>query len=321
MKRTYEPVDLMVAVGLFATVLSGYFLFISTSGVGILETTPQENPQISRAGGFDFMQAMDWVQPALGQAIVDSSVLDYRAKIGITRSAVELNRATLVDHRLQTAPFGQFDHVRTHADQMAADHQARVQHVMGRTIVNFTERGVRTGALSPATTNGAYNRHLITVAKSTGDRMNLKFADTWQEALGREIVGAGQAQVDFAGQTQERMGSAIVQMARTQQGYQDANADLQGQLAATAIASIHTEMQADRFAKLAEADRFGPGPAMAYSAPKSWPDIPMGTWFGAATILVGLFLAGLTMPAFRPEAPEAAEYRPAQEAEPYRKTG
>lgn len=323
MKRMCEPVDLMVAIGLFATVLSGYFLFLAAGGVGAIvtvEAAPQETGRIAQNANVDLMQAMDFVQPALGQAIVESAVLDYQAKVGFPRAAADLNKATMVGHRLRTAPFGHFDRIRTHASSMAADHEARVQHVMGQTIVNFTQRGVRTGALSPDTASGPYNRHAINLARAMEQRMNRDFSNSWQENLGWEIVRASQAQSDFAGQAQERIGFAIVQVTRVQQGYEQGTAGLQGQLAATAIASIHTEMQADRFAQLAKADRFGSAPPVAYSEPKSWPDIPMGTWFGASAVLIGLFLAGLSMPVFRPEAPAVSEYRPAEEAEPYRKT-
>jgi len=95
---------------------------------------------------------------------------------------------------------------------------------------------------------------------------------------------------------------------------------MQGQMAALAIASIHTEMQADRFARLAAGDVTAQQLPLRQTEPRSWPEIPIGALFAASTGLIGLFLAGLFMPSGRPEAPTMSQVRSEPAGQVYRKT-
>ncbi len=62
MRRTLEPVDLMVVIGLCATLLGGYAVFISANGT--LEAAGPETVSLNHSTGI--MAGMEWVQPALG---------------------------------------------------------------------------------------------------------------------------------------------------------------------------------------------------------------------------------------------------------------
>lgn len=316
MRRTFEPVDLMVVMGVCATVLGGYLLYMATSGTWEA-ATPQ---QVAFARTADIMDAMDWVQPALGQAIVDDYLLGREASSQNIAAAAEFNRATMIGHRLQSSPFGHFDGIRTHATDVEAEHAARVQFVLGRSIVDFTARGVRTGALSPDRLSGEYNRLMIAFAEATGHQMDEEFQNNHQVNLGWAIVTASQDRAQFAARNQERIGTAIVRVAKIQDGYQEAEGAMQGQVAALAIASIHTEMQADRFSSLAAADFTTQQQPLRQTEPRSWPEIPIGALFAASMGLIGLFLAGLLMPSVRPEAPTMSQVRPEPAAQVYRKT-
>ena len=63
MERNLEPVDLMVVVGVFATLLGGSLLFMATSGP--FQTQTPEAASVNRSP--DIMDAMQWIQPALGR--------------------------------------------------------------------------------------------------------------------------------------------------------------------------------------------------------------------------------------------------------------
>ncbi len=316
MKRMFEPVDLMVVVGICATVLGGYLLYMATS-VTFATATPSP-VSIGRAP--DIMDAMDWVQPALGQAIVDDYLLGREASSQNIAAAAEFNRATMIGHRLQSAPFVHFDWIRTHATDVEADHAARVQFVLGRSIVDFTARGVRTGVLSPDRLSGEYNRLMIGFAEATGHQMDEEFQNNHQANLGQAIMTASQDRARFIARNQERIGTAVVRVAQIQHGYQEAEGALQGQVAALAIATIHTEMQADRLASLAAADFTAQRQPVGQTEPRSWPEIPIGVLFAASTGLIGLFLAGLFMPPVKPEAPSMSQVRSEPSGQVYRKT-
>ena len=318
MKRTFEPVDLMVLVGVCATVLAGYLLYMATNGtIGAGAAAPVP---VSLGQTADIMDAMEWVQPALGQAIVDDYLLGREVSSQTIAAAAEFNRATMIGHLLQNSPFEHFQSIRTHATDVEAEHAARVQFVLGRSIVGFTARGVRTGVLSPDRLSGEYNRLMIAFTEATGHQMDEEFQNNHQANLGWAIVTAGQERARIVDRTQERIGTAVVRVTKTQEGYQEAEGAMQGQMAALAIASIHTEMQADRFARLAAGDVTAQQLPLRQTEPRSWPEIPIGALFAASTGLIGLFLAGLFMPSGRPEAPTMSQVRSEPAGQVYRKT-
>jgi hypothetical protein len=317
MKRRLEPVDLMVAVGVLATVIGGYCLFLATSGA--LQAAVPESTTIARTSSI--MDAMDWVQPALGQAIVDNALMEREAARMTTQAVRELNRASMGDQRIHASPFGYVDQIAAHGAAVEADHAARVQFVMGRSILVFTSRGVRTGILSPDLMGGQYNRLMIAFTEATEHQMNDAFQDTRQAHLGRMIVAGGQDYLTYSGLSQERLGRTIVNLARVQDVYQSMMEDMQGQLAAVALASIHTEQIADRFARLAAADITTKGSSVPLARPRSWPEVPLGFLFAASAALIGIFLAGLFTPAGRPEEEMGMAERKMEKAgEAYRKT-
>lgn len=260
--------------------------------------------------------AMDWVQPALGQAIVENYLLEREASLETTLAVTELNRAFTKEQSLQATPNAHLEQIAVHADQIDQEHAGRVQYVAGRSIVTSTARGVRAGALSPSQIGGSFNRRIIEMAEASMNGMEDNYRQTREPMLGWAIVSAGQQHLTFAEQLQHRLGTAITRVVRVQDGYEQTLGEAQGQLASVALASVHTEQVADRFAQLAKADYNQPAPA--FSGPRSWPDIPIGLLIAFSTCLVGLFFVGLLTPGMRPEEAAAPEAKP--EVAPYRKT-
>ncbi|MGH7232121.1 MAG: hypothetical protein ACREJU_12295 [Nitrospiraceae bacterium] len=314
MKRHLEPVDLFVAIGVFATVIGGYFFFMAAAGTleaGSVQTaafgpsTPAVDP----------MEAMQWVQPALGQAIVHNELLARQAALETTQAVTELNRAMTKEQSLETAPYGHLERIAGHAVGMDADHAARVQYVAGRSIVTSTGRGVRAGVLSPSQVGDIYNRRIIDMTEATINGMEDGYSQMRDPMLGTAIVAAAQRHMEFVDQLQHRLGTAITRVIQVQDRFGEAIGEAQGQLGAVAVASLHAEQIAERFAQLAGAD-FGPSPGSVFSAPRAWPDIPIGALIATSATLVGLFVIGLFLPSAKPEAIPQVEAKPL----PYRKT-
>jgi hypothetical protein len=316
MKKQLEPVDLMVAVGLVATVFCVYLMFMAATGMvgtALSATTGStvRTPTI--------MDAMEWVQPALGEAIVQNYLLEREAARGIEKAADRLNHALMAAHALKGSASPLIDHIRSYAAKLEADRAAWVQFVLGRRIVDFTARGARAGILSDTQSGSAYNRSMIELVKSSVSRMNDQFETMRQSILGWEIVTTSAAREQSAGRIQEQLGRAIVEITLAERLYADAIPRAQEQVASVVLVAVHTEQMADRFEQLAAADMTGGGQAVTFSEPRTWPEVPGEFILGASVVLIGIFFAGLVWPAGRRE--RLAMEEPAGAGAVYRKTG
>ncbi len=157
MQRKYELVDLMVAVGLFATIVAGGLVFMAANGT--LSVLPREQGVSEQPIGT--LDGMRWLQPVLGQAILDQEMLERRNHKVAPAAVKQLNGVTAEYRRWQNSPFGYLESIKTSAAGGSANHATRVQAVMGRAIVHFTQRGIRSGVLSPETQVSDYNSRMI----------------------------------------------------------------------------------------------------------------------------------------------------------------
>lgn len=297
MRRCLEPIDLMVAVGLCATALGSSLLFIAANGSLVAG--------FSSPISIESTSEMEWVQPILGQAIVDDYVFGREAARKTTAAVKEFYLATKTGAYLQTSPF---EVISKHAADVEAGHTARVQFVMGRFIVDFTARGLRTGALSAGLYEGEYNQRMIRSATATKNKMDEEFKRNWQAILGQAIVTARQGRIQFANRQQERMGRAILQIVQTQDRYPKAMQALQEQLASAIV--VTTPAHAMTLQQ-----------PLSLTEPRTWPDVPTGFLFAASAGLIGVFLVGLViMLAGGPEQETTMdESRPEPDKEGYRK--
>jgi len=312
--RNIEPVDVMVAVGLLATVMAGLLLFLSTGGSvqagGFLftATTP---------GSLGPTSEMEWVQPVLGQAIVENDLLERKAMADTTAAAAALNRATMAGHQLENSN-GYLERLKTGFAALQADQAARVQFVMGRFITEFTARGVRKGIFLTEPGASAYNRRIIGVAQATQARMQTAFRDNWEATLGQAIVTATLDHLQGMERIQQGIGRSIVGVLTVQEGYREARAHAQEQLASVALASLHSEQMAERFNSLASDLTIGQ--PMPMTVPRSWPEIPLGLLVAASMLLIGVFGAALVIPT-REEAIAETGMKEEVTVAAYRKTG
>jgi hypothetical protein len=305
MSYRYNTIDIIVGVGMCAIVFGALLFFVAATGtfqVAPIAYTPIEQP-IGR------LADMTMLQPALGQAIVDQALFERRANQVMAQSASEWNRATLAHHEFQSLPGGPFGAVMRQAATVPADHMARVQGVMGRAIVNFTRRGIRSGVLSADQYLSDYNTGMIRVTEAWGQRLGQEFASTWQATLGREIVDAIQHYTERAGAIQERLGTAILYVTQAQTGSEEVRGTQQEQLASLVVAAVRTEALADRVTLLAAIESLPEDTAVAFTEPASWPEMPMGYLIAAGLMLAAVFFGGLSLTAQSRETKALAEMR------------
>ena len=311
MRRRIEPIDLMVAVGVFATVLGGYFLFMAANGTLEAGTSPLASVEQTTAE-IGPMAAMEWVQPALGQALVQNYLLDRAIITDMETAAKELNRVSLASQHMQEVAGAAGDDLTARIMELDADHAARVQYILGRSISVFTARGVRSGLLSPMLVDGPYNQRMITLTEARAQQMDAAYQDGRQPMMGRVIVALAQAAHEtmrVGERMQDSLGRAIVRIASLQEENQ-AKADAQTQLALLIVASIHNEEVAQRFDSLVKADTVTQPGSTVFTEPRTWPEIPTGLLAAGSIGLIGLFW-GLIMRSTRPEElPTMAEVTP-----------
>jgi hypothetical protein len=291
MSYRYTTIDVIVGVGMCAILFGALLFFVATTGTfqgAPVAYSPLEQPTGILAG-------MTMLQPVLGQAIVDRALLERRANRGMAVTAADWNRATLAQHDLQSLPGGPFGTVLREAATVPGNHAARVQTVMGREIVNFTKRGIRSEALSADQYFSLYNDRMIRTTEARGQRLDREFASTWQATLGREIVEAAQNYRGLSASIQERLGRAILHLTHLQATLEEGWAENQNQLASLIVAAVRTEALADRLAQLAAAELTPAQTIVASQGTASLPQIPMGFLIAAAVGLVGIFFGGLTM--------------------------
>jgi hypothetical protein len=304
MSYRYNSIDIVVGVGLCAILFGALLLFIATTGTFLVG-----GPQSS---GIDVLPstASAWLQPALGQAIVDRSLLQRHTE-QITASATSEWIQAMQSHRsLQNMTDRSFGFVMHRAVEVPNDHAARVQTVMGRSIVNFTQRGIRSGALSANLYLSDYNQAMIDATEKRGKQMNQAFASTWQSVLGKWIVDVSREQWRRVADVQEQLGTAIVHMTQARTVLEEAWSANQYQLGSLLAAVDRTGALDDRRvqqAQLASATTTHPEAITASSGMPAIPDVSIGYLMAAALALCSIFFGGLLLSAASREAKALAD--------------
>jgi hypothetical protein len=273
--------DLIVAVGLCATIVASGVLLMAANGMQIGTVGG------SRAQPTGNLTGMDLLQPVLGQAIVDGALLERSHAKHAAAAIAQLDGLAFERNQWQHSPYGYLDSITIGASWAEAEHTARVQTVMGRSIVNFTRRGVRSGLWTSVERAAHDNPQMIGVTEAMGEKMDNTFLANWQPNIGRGIVVATQDSEKRSRLRQERLGTAIVEMATVQEAYEPVRAAIQEQLgSATVVATITGAQQAGAHANRLTADRV--------AVLSAFPRISTTTTFIVASlILVSLFTTGL----------------------------
>jgi hypothetical protein len=310
MSYRYNTTDIIVGVGMCAILFGGLLLFLAANGT--YQTVLPQAFALEQSS--EVRTGMSALQPALGQAIVEQALSERRNNRTMAQSVSEWNRATMAYHELQSGSRGLLGVTLNQAAAVPASHLARVQGVMGRAIVNFTTRGIRHGLLSADQYGTMYNMKMIGAIQAQGQRLHSQFTSTWQAALGRRIVEAAQHDWLQAGAIQERLGSALVQVVRTQMSSEEEQALQQEQLASLIFAAVRSEVITDRPTQpIVAASSAVAMPSenitVASTESASWPEIPMTYLIAASLLLATVFLGGLSMAAQSREAKALAQLR------------
>lgn len=285
MQRRFEFMDLIVAVGLCATIVASGLLLMAANGM-----------QIRSVGGgaigqpTDNLTGMDLLQPVLGQAIVDHVVLERSHAKDAAAAIIQLDGLAHERNRWQHFPYSYLDSVTTGASWAESEHAARVQTVMGRSIVNFTRRGVRNGLWSSVERAAHDNPYMISVTKAMGQNMDSAFLANWQPNIGRGIVAATQENEKRSTLRQEQLGTAILEMATVQEVYEPVRAAIQEQLGSATVVATRTGSQQGGVTS----DRLTSDRVAVLSEQEALPKISTTTTFILASlILISLFTTGL----------------------------
>jgi hypothetical protein len=296
MRRTYEPVDVMALLGLVALLVGAYLLF-TTPAIGAVQESAESNGAPMMERGTEIMAAMYWVQPALGEAIVEKALLERGLSRSMATAVGELNRALQRRDRIERHPLAYLEAIAAQDAMIEANHVARVQAVMGRSIVDWTQWGVRAGLMPLTQQADAYTSRMIGKTYAWSMTLDDEFDAARQVNLGAAIVEAGRDWAAYAADTEERLGRAIVQVVKVQDEYAQALARNQEQLAALVSAVARTEARADLFARLMQLDPVPSPVSFAAAEPISLPSRPstmlVALWSGLAgfAVFLSLFLS------------------------------
>jgi hypothetical protein len=304
MTYRYSSIDIIVGFGMCAIVFGALFLFMATTGTFLVATPPAMVDQFPGS-----VNGMVWLQPALGQAIVERTLLQRQSDRITAQATLEWDQALLAHDSLKSMPGGPFGFIMDRAATMPDDHAARVQAVMGRSIVNGTRRGVRSGILSADHYLSDYNRDMIGAAEQLGGRMQGAFTATWQPLLGRWIVDAGRDYAARAAGVQEQLGVAIVHVAQARTGLEEAWGANQYQLGSLLAAVDRTATMMEPADQIMVASTTPTGGAMASEQTMAWPGIPLGYLFAAMIGMALVFFSGLRLSAMSREAKALADLR------------
>ena len=305
MSSRYTTVDIVVGVGMCAILFSALLFFVAADGtyqVVIPQPLASEVPNVLDGG-------LSQLQLVIGQAVVDGAIFERRANETITERASEWNRATMAQHNFLSAAGGPFGSIMQRVGTVPADHHARVQGVMGREIVNFTRRGVRSGLLSADLSRSDYNTVMIRTVEARGQRLHEAFTSTWQSTLGRNIVEAFQSYTARASAIQERLGSALVRLAQGQYSIEQERAAIQTQWATLVTAVVRSQALSDRLTLLAAIESFPEDDALAFTEPATWPEISMGHLIALGFLLMVIFFGGILLSGRIRETQALAEMR------------
>jgi hypothetical protein len=291
MSYRYNTIDIAVDLGMCALLFGALLFSLAANGtyqVALPQSLPSEQP-------IDLEVGRALLQPALGQIIVDQALSERRADRTIALAVSAWTRATLAHNEFLSRPDGPFGATRRQAVTIPSAHMARVQGLIGRAIVNFTMRGVRTGLLSADTSLSTYNINMIRAAEARRQRLEEEFASTWQATLGRKIVDAAQTYNSQASAIQERLGAAVVAVARAQIEAGKFRATQQEKLGSLVFAAARAEIPIDRSPSATIVAPRPEGTAGSSTKTAAWLEIPLGYLIAASLMLGIVFFIGLKL--------------------------
>ena len=281
MKPRVDPLDVIVAVGMFATIVGGLFLVVASYGSWEVPPPSNANNPITAKS------VMQSLQTSMGERIVEVAKLDYAFNNSIDDVTASLTHASknlnAFNHK---APIPEI--VQSRLVQAQAEREGRLQYLMGKSIVTLTGQGVRSGLLTANTLNAPVNDRIIKTAAKYGVLGQERFNGESQALMGRWITQESQSRQRLHALLQERMGQAIVQKASMEHVYGTKHSALQTQLQALTFAAIRSETPGMRLAQLSQSEQ-GIRPSLGATPSAAGVQISFsGLWSERAFIAYGI---------------------------------
>lgn len=233
-RRGLEPVDIAAATGVLATLFGASLLYLSTEGRFQAPAPAAMQPMMTAD-----VDKKDLIEPAIGDAVVEASLLENKHHSNISKATKRLNAKTMTAQRLSTSGNERIEQIVNETNQQDLRKAARVEFVKGRSIVNFTSRGKGDHALR-AHQWDQFNDRMIRAAGEQEQRIESGFRSNRpnvETVLATEI----DSQVRARQRNQEEVGSAVVKAAVVQDRYNEAMGSIQQQVGSLVSAATVAE--------------------------------------------------------------------------------
>jgi hypothetical protein len=298
MKPRLDSLDIVVAIGMFATIIGGVVLVIASYGVlgaGMPDSTvlkPLTIPTVMNA-----------LQKSMDETRAEASRMSHQFNLSMDRVTKHLSALSgKYEHLVQQPSIAET--VQARFEQTKAEHNGQIQYLTGTIIVTLTGQGIRSGALTVNTLYGSVNDRIIRTAQKYAALGQGRFNGESQAILGRWIVDESQARHRLHAQIQEEMGQAIVQKASMERANLLEKAQLQDQLRTLVAAAVRTEATQTLLAQLQQAEKVFQGTAGTAAAAKPimasssfiWKELPVGLPLALMILLPALLMWALTFP-------------------------
>lgn len=302
MKPRMDSLDVIVAVGMFATMVGGLLLVLASYG-GVPSFPPKIDAPLTAS------RVMEGLQTAMGENILEMAKVNHEVQPAMERVTQSLNASTAALQAFYQRP-GIAETVQARFEQAQAGFEGQLQYLMGTSIVTLTGQGIRAGVLSAQDLGHPINQRIIDTAKRYGALGEDRFKNR-QAVLGQWISEESQSRQRYHAHLQERTGQAIVQMASMEHAYRTATSDLQKQFHALTAAAIRAETGQGLMATLQPSTQSPPLPLSAgmtskgiHVSPSSfWNDIPLVIPIAFLILLPAFLIMGLTLPRASLEKP------------------
>lgn len=198
MEKRWDHLDVVVTVGICATILGAGMFFFAFGGApnGLLAS-----PSVEMA-----IDPQEIAQGALGRAIVQDGHLQYFAVSNWGAGQETLGEALLAVAQGRQAQAAVIPGFRTEAYQSLARMQGRIQETAGRSVVLAAQRMWRAGTTETAQLQFIESLGRIKASTILQEQAAIPLRE---EALGSNIIGGYLAMDRYLGQVQERVGGAV----------------------------------------------------------------------------------------------------------------
>ncbi len=196
----WDHLDVVVTVGICATILGAGIFFFAFGGApsGITERFVEPAPAVIDQEGI--------AQTALGGAIVEAQTLQYMEDVPFGLTQTRLGNGIVAVVRTSEARATLIPYLQEEARESLMRMQGMIQETAGHAVVAATQRMWRAGMTETAQLEFIERLGRIRAAMMLEESAAIPRRE---EALGWTVVGRLLMLEQFAGQTQERLGSAV----------------------------------------------------------------------------------------------------------------